>query len=89
MKTIIVSRFNSEEIIYESEKETVQEAVIEAVSSNANLRGASLCNANLLGASLCNANMREAKLCGRGGRNKLAKEQVPALLLALGFVVEE
>ena len=46
-------------IIFESEKETYKEAVIEA-----NLRGADLREADLSGANLSGANLREADLSG-------------------------
>jgi len=66
-------------ILFESEKETVKEAVIErlvsganlcdanlcgADLSGANLRGADLCGADLRGADLCGADLRDANLCG-------------------------
>jgi hypothetical protein len=66
-------------IIWESEKETIKEAVVEknlydanlrgadlydANLYDANLRGADLCGANLRGANLYDANLRGANLCG-------------------------
>ena len=40
MKTKIVKWNDSTKVLYESEKETIREAVIEAVKKDANLRGA-------------------------------------------------
>ena len=74
----IKNRF-SLEVIFESKKDTVKEAVIEAISNGislryADLRGANLRGANLRGANLCEAdlsdtnlrgaNLRDANLCG-------------------------
>src|SRR3990167_2374797 len=57
------------DVIYESEKNTLKEAVVEAVSRGANLRGANLRGANLgeadlWGADLWGANLRGANLRG-------------------------
>ena len=57
------------EVIYESEKTTLKEAVVEAVSRGANLgradlRGANLGGANLGEADLWGANLGEADLWG-------------------------
>jgi uncharacterized protein YjbI with pentapeptide repeats len=61
---------------------------------NANLSGADLCSTNLSGADLCSANlsdteMQNVKFYGKGGSKILKKSQLPAFLLALGFVIEE
>ena len=58
----IYSRFDSKKIIYESEKETMKEAVVEAVSKDTNLRGANLRGADLGDANLRGANLRGADL---------------------------
>ncbi len=73
-KIIIYKKDGS--ILYQSDKPTLKEAVIE---NGANLREANLCEAdlreanlceahlygaNLCGADLCEANLRAAKLCG-------------------------
>ena len=50
------------EVIYESEKTTLKEAVVEAVSRGANLGRADLRGANLGGANLGKANLRGANL---------------------------
>jgi len=65
---------NSDDVIYSSDKETIKEAVVEAVSdeadlygadlSGANLREANLREADLSGADLSGANLREADLSG-------------------------
>ena len=57
----IVKWWNSD-VVYESEKETIREAVIEAVEKGANLRDANLGGANLEGADLRDANLRGANL---------------------------
>ena len=69
----IKNRF-SLEVIFESKKDTVKEAVIEAISNGislryadlrgANLRGANLCEADLSDTNLRGANLRDANLCG-------------------------
>jgi hypothetical protein len=51
-------------LIYESEKETVKEAVVDANLYGANLRDADLYDANLCGANLRGANLRDANLYG-------------------------
>ena len=48
--------------IYSSEKETIKEALEEAVTKNANLKNANLNNANLKNADLYNANLYNANL---------------------------
>ena len=110
-------------VLYESEKETVKEAVEEAVGSGAYLSGAYLSGADLSEADLSGAYLREADLSGadlsgaylreaylsgadlsgadlseaelykatfygRGGTQKLKKDQVEDFLNALGFQVE-
>ena len=74
----------SGEIIYQSTKATIKEAVEEAVS-----KGISLENANLENANLENADLENAKFYGKGGTIKLTKAQLPDFLNALGFQVEE
>jgi hypothetical protein len=64
----IKNRF-SLEVIFESKKDTVKEAVIEAVINGTNLYDANLCGANLgganlFGADLCDTNLRGADLGG-------------------------
>ena len=51
-------------VIYESDKPTVKEAVVEAVAGDANLRGAYLRGADLRGADLRGANLGGAYLRG-------------------------
>ena len=72
--TIKINNRFTGEVIYESEKTTFKEAVIEANNSGADLcgadlrgadlRGADLCGADLRGADLRGANLRDANLCG-------------------------
>ena len=49
-------------VLFESTKATVKDALVEAVESNADLRGADLSNADLRGADLSNADLRDADL---------------------------
>ena len=66
-------------IIFESEKTTYKEAVMEAINSDADLRNtdlrdadlrdANLRNTDLRGADLCGADLRDADLCGANLRN--------------------
>ncbi len=59
----IIKWYNSD-VVYESKKETIREAVIEAVKGGANLGGADLGDANLGGADLGGANLGGADLRG-------------------------
>lgn len=49
---------------YTKERNTIAEAVLEAIRCDANLHGADLCDANLRDANLRGANLRDADLCG-------------------------
>ena len=60
----IQSRYIGGGIIYQSTKETLREAVIEAVERGASLSGANLSGASLSGANLRGANLIEADLSG-------------------------
>src|SRR3990167_5321043 len=62
MKTKIVSRYDSNKVIYESEKETIREAVIEAVASDSNLSGSDLSDSNLSGCNLSRSNLSGSNL---------------------------
>ena len=90
-------------ILWESEKETIKEAVVEAVEKGANLRGANLRDANLEdanledadlvganlgGAYLKNADFYHTKFYGKDGTTKIKKNQVDDFFKALGIVVE-
>jgi len=100
-KTIIYKIDGS--VLYESDKETVKEAVVEAVDDEANLYGADLYGADLREADLYGADLREAylygadlrgaELCsakfyGKGGTTKIKKDQVNDFFKALGIIVE-
>jgi hypothetical protein len=61
-KTIIYKTDGS--VLYESDKETVKEAVVEANLSGANLYEADLSEADLSGADLSGADLSEANLSG-------------------------
>src|SRR5574337_1008409 len=60
----IVSWYDSKKIVYESEKATVRDSVMEAVRKEAPLMNADLRDANLAGANLAGANLRDANLAG-------------------------
>jgi hypothetical protein len=79
-----INHWNGLNVIYESNKETLREAVFEAVHSGANLRGA-----NLYGADLKNTELQNAKFYGKGGTKPLKRSQLPDFLAALGFIIEE
>ena len=74
----IIKWYNSD-IVYESEKETIKETVIEAVS-----RGANLGDADLGG-----ANFYHTYFYGKGGNTRIKKSQVESFHIALGIIVEE
>ena len=62
--------------------------------SGASLRGVSLIGTNLRGVDLRGADLyqtelQNAQFCGKGGTQKLNRDQVDTFLLALGFVVVE
>jgi uncharacterized protein YjbI with pentapeptide repeats len=71
-------------LIFQSTKTTLVEAIREANLYGADLREADLRGANLRGAELCNA-----KFYGRGGHKKLKRSQLPDFLTALGFDIED
>ena len=76
------------EVLYESEKTTIKEAVVEAVGVDANLRGAYLKDANLRGANLGGADFFETKFYGKGGTTKINKSQINDFLKALGVIIQ-
>jgi len=95
----IINRF-TKKVIYESEKETIKETLIEAVGKKTNLGGANLRGANLRDADLGGANLRGADLGGAylGGaylgdayfyQTKIKKSQTEQFLKEIGIVVEE
>lgn len=94
----IKNRF-TDEVLYIAKSDNVKEAVEEAVKEGANLWGANLREADLWGANLREANLRGAilqeadlrgtKFYGKGGTQKLKKNQVEDFLKALGFEVED
>ena len=84
----IVKWYNSD-VVYESKKETIKEAVIEAVGIDANLRGANLQNADLQNADLRDADLYHAHFYGRGGTTKIKRSQIEQFHEALGIVVVE
>ena len=92
-KGVEIKRWDNGEVIFTSTKQTMKEAVEEAVSKGvslavADLSNADLYNTNLYNADLSNAYLYNAKFYGKGGTQKLTKEQVPDFLKALGFIIE-
>ena len=98
MNIKIKKRYNSN-VLYESEKETLKEVVVEAVSKNTDLSGADLSGADLNGTYLGGADLRDADLrdadfyktlfYGREGETKIKESQIEAFHAALGIVVEK
>ena len=76
-------------ILFTSEKETIKDALRDAVLSDAVLRGADLRGAVLSDADLSDADFFHAKFFGRGGSTKIKKSQVEDFFKALGIIVEE
>ena len=76
------------EVLFESDKTTLKEAVEEAVSRNVDLRDADLEGADLRDADLEGADFYHAKFYGRNGNTKIKKNQIDDFLTALGVVVE-
>jgi hypothetical protein len=62
--TINIVNWITGSVIYESTKETIKEAVVDAVAAGANLYGANLHGANLYGANLHGADLYGADLYG-------------------------
>jgi uncharacterized protein YjbI with pentapeptide repeats len=87
VKIKIKNRFTGS-IIFESKKETIKEAVIEAIKSGADLVDADLRRADFSGANLSGAELHNAKFYGRGGRVVIKKENLEGFLGALGFILE-
>lgn len=56
---------------------------------DANLEDANLGNANLVNANLEDAELFNAKFYGKGGTQKLKRNQVETFLKVLGFTVED
>ena len=99
-----ITKWYNSDVVYESKKETIKKAVIEAVEAGtdlgdadlmgADLRGADLRDADLMGADLRGADLRGAKLYrvhfyGRGGETKIKKSQIEQFHTALGIIVED
>ena len=99
-----ITKWDNSDVVYESEKETIREVVIEAVGKyadlgGADLRDADLGDANLRGADLGGADLRDANLggadlyhslfYGRGGKTIIKKSQITQFHEALGIVVED
>ena len=94
-----ITKWYNSDVVYESKKETIKKAVIEAVEAgtdlgDADLMGADLRGADLRDADLRGANLRDAKLYrvhfyGRGGETKIKKSQIEQFHTALGIIVED
>ena len=81
-------------VIYTSTKQTIKEAVEEAVSGGAYLYGANLSGANLReaylrGAELFGAEMQNVKFYGKGGTTRIKKDQLNDFLKAIGVIMED
>ena len=79
-----IPKWYNEDVVFESKKETIKEAVEEQVVAHANLGDANLRDADLRGADLYHAHF-----FGRGGKTKIKKSQIEQFHVALGIVVEE
>ncbi len=92
------------DVIFQSTKNTMKEAVKEALDnnidlsnsnlsgsylSNSDLRNSNLRGSNLRGSNLSGAEMQNAKFYGRGGTKPLLRRPLPDFFAALGFVIEE
>ena len=62
MKIQIKNRWNGS-VIFETDAANLCQAILIALKSRADLRGANLCGADLCGADLCGANLCGADLC--------------------------
>ncbi len=87
-KTKIQIKTLTGEVLFESEKTTIKEAVEEAVSRYANLRDANLVDADLGDANLGGADFWKAKFYGKGGTTRINKNQVDDFFKALGVIVD-
>jgi uncharacterized protein YjbI with pentapeptide repeats len=93
-----IIKWSNGEVIYESEKETLREAVIEAVKKGISLRGSdlrdsdlsgsNLSGSDLSGSDLSGSDLRLVKFYGKGGTTRIKTTQIPAFLEALGVLVE-
>lgn len=86
-KTVIYSTDGS--VLYESGKEILKDAVVEAVGGEADLYGADLREADLREADLSGAELYSAKFYGKGGTTKIKKSQLNDFLAALGIILED
>ena len=89
-----ITKWYNSDVVYESKKETIKKAVIEAVEAGTDLGDADLMGADLRGADLRGADLRGAKLYrvhfyGRGGETKIKKSQIEQFHTALGIIVED
>ena len=85
----IVKWYDSKSVVYESKKETIREAVMEAVMRKVNLRGSNLSDSDLRGSDLSDSNLMHVKFYGRGGTTRIKKSQIAQFHEALGIVVED
>jgi len=102
IKLQIKNRFTGSLIFeYESENNTIKVTLLEAIKSNANLRGSNLRNANLRNADLSNAGLSNANLYGANlsgsnlsgsdlsGSNLRDAKYIPAIAIAQTRVCAE
>ena len=59
-----ITKWYNSDVVYESKKETIKKAVIEAVEAGTDLGDANLRDADLMGADLRDADLRDANLRG-------------------------
>ena len=90
MKSKVQIKSTSGSLLFEFEGETLKEAVIEAVSKNADLYGADLYGANLRGANLRGVDLRGADLYGanlRGAKNIPEFQLVETIIVPEGDII--
>ena len=86
MNIKIVSRWDSERVIYEGDAESLKNLLVKALNEGANLSDANLSDANLSNADLIGANLSDANLSGA----KIDGEQItkaPLMIKGLHYWV--
>ena len=83
-KNIQIKNINGE-VIYTSNKNTIKEALEEAVKNNKNLKDANLSDAYLSRAYMSGADLSGAYL----SRANLREDEINTLLKAIGIIIEK
>ena len=83
-KNIQIKNINGE-VIYTSNKNTIKEALEEAVKNNKNLKDANLSDAYLSRADLSDADLSGAYM----SRANLREDEINTLLKAIGIIIEK